>query len=229
MPLWLYVGRSSSQATDRRLLCATCNNDIMHCQGHPGHIELPFPMYHACFLDTVLKILKSVCFMCSGLLLTEEEMVFLAHQPNQARLSAACSMAKTKKRCPFCDAPRPTYSRNGCGIKAEWATDAPWQSDEEKAWCTRPFTQRESLSILRSVSDAHYETMGFDVERSHPVNMILTVLLVPPPNVRPTITMCATSGTRQRVFLPLYSFTLYPSLCGFPRVRTNISPPPPSV
>ena len=50
---------------DRRLLCGTCMQDIKLCQGHIGSMELPYPMYHIGFYDTVLKILRSVCFFSS--------------------------------------------------------------------------------------------------------------------------------------------------------------------
>ena len=46
--------------SDRRLLCGTCMKDVKQCQGHIGHIELPFPMYHISFFDTVLKILRMI-------------------------------------------------------------------------------------------------------------------------------------------------------------------------
>jgi DNA-directed RNA polymerase II subunit RPB1 len=140
-------------------------------------------------MDTVLKILRCTCFMCSRIVCTEDELAVAVQEPCLSRLNAVYGAARTKRRCAHCQAPRPTYTRIGTYIRTEWAADAAWESPEEMAVCTAPFTQRDALSILRSVPKDHLIVMGFDPETSHPADMILTVLLVPSPNVRPTITM----------------------------------------
>jgi len=53
--------------------CLTCSGDQVDCPGHFGHIELARPVYHVGLIDTVRKILKTTCFNCSKLLLTDQE------------------------------------------------------------------------------------------------------------------------------------------------------------
>ncbi|TPX13246.1 uncharacterized protein E0L32_006446 [Thyridium curvatum] len=45
-------------------LCTTCNLGQLLCPGHPGHIELPVPVYHPVFMDQVLRLLRAECVYC---------------------------------------------------------------------------------------------------------------------------------------------------------------------
>jgi len=71
-----------------------------------------------------------------------------------------------------------------------------WSSAEEKAACTKVFTARDALSILRNMSDEDVRVLGFNPLQSHPRNMILTTLLLPPPCVRPAVSVSEGSRTR---------------------------------
>ena len=65
-------------SVDRRHLCASCMRDARTCQGHIGYIELAYPMYHTGFIETVLKVLRTTCFMCSRLCATETDLAAIA-------------------------------------------------------------------------------------------------------------------------------------------------------
>jgi DNA-directed RNA polymerase II subunit RPB1 len=54
---------------DRSLRCKTCGADQQYCAGHFGHIELARPVYHIGFLAFVHRVLRCVCYNCSGLLI----------------------------------------------------------------------------------------------------------------------------------------------------------------
>ncbi|KAL8413861.1 hypothetical protein RB594_005194 [Gaeumannomyces avenae] len=45
-------------------LCTTCNLGPSSCPGHPGHIELPVPVYHPVFMDQTLRLLRAQCAYC---------------------------------------------------------------------------------------------------------------------------------------------------------------------
>ena len=81
-------------------------------------------------------------------------------------------------------------------ISIEWPDDFEWLDDAERDYCTAPFTAREALSILRNLSDDDVATLGFDAARSHPANMIVQNLVVPPPCTRPAI--YSSEGSRSR-------------------------------
>ena len=53
---------------DRTGRCQTCACDAKMCPGHFGHIELAKPVFHVPFLTKTIKILRSVCFFCSKML-----------------------------------------------------------------------------------------------------------------------------------------------------------------
>jgi DNA-directed RNA polymerase II subunit RPB1 len=54
--------------TERDRLCLTCKGSNVDCPGHFGHIELAKPMYHMGYIDSLVKILRCVCFNCSKIL-----------------------------------------------------------------------------------------------------------------------------------------------------------------
>lgn len=53
---------------DKHMKCQTCSGSMNDCPGHFGHLELAKPMFNIGFMNTVLKLLRSVCFHCSKLL-----------------------------------------------------------------------------------------------------------------------------------------------------------------
>jgi DNA-directed RNA polymerase II subunit RPB1 len=182
---------------DRRLLCGTCCRDVKECQGHVGHIELAFPMLHIGFFDTCFKTLRCVCFACSRVMLTASEIHALQQSrvEGKLRFQAAYGFIKGRKRCHECSMTQPQYTRTPLGIRCDWAADTPWMSEEERAYCTQPFTQRDVLSILNHITTADAELLGFN-EFCHPRSFVLTTILVPPPVARPAI--MASEGSRSR-------------------------------
>lgn len=55
-------------------LCATCNLGQSACPGHPGHIDLPAPVYHPVFMDQVLRLLRAQCANCHRLRLRRRDL-----------------------------------------------------------------------------------------------------------------------------------------------------------
>ncbi|OUU50638.1 MAG: hypothetical protein CBC12_05450 [Candidatus Puniceispirillum sp. TMED52] len=183
-------------SVDRRHLCASCMRDARSCQGHVGYIELAYPMYHTGFVDTVLKILRTVCFTCSRLCATEEDLASIKDTNGRHKLAALHNLLKSRKQCPHCGMCRPSFQRLPLGLKIDWPSDMEWECDEEKEFCTAHFTAKEALSILKNMTNADCEHLGFDPHMSHPKNMILQTLVVPPPCTRPAI--YASEGSRSR-------------------------------
>ncbi|KAI9736640.1 MAG: hypothetical protein M1834_000844 [Cirrosporium novae-zelandiae] len=54
--------------------CLTCGLDKIYCPGHPGHIELPVPVYHLAFMDQLLRLLRSQCVYCQRLRMPRTEI-----------------------------------------------------------------------------------------------------------------------------------------------------------
>ena len=58
---------------------------------------------------------------------------------------------------------------------------------------TQEITAEKAHEILKRISDEDCEALGFDIRYSRPDWMILTVLPVPPPPVRPSVMMDASA------------------------------------
>ncbi|KAK4119973.1 beta and beta-prime subunits of DNA dependent RNA-polymerase [Parathielavia appendiculata] len=55
-------------------LCRTCNLSQNQCPGHPGHIELPVPVYHPVFMDQAYRLLRSQCVYCYRFRMARHEL-----------------------------------------------------------------------------------------------------------------------------------------------------------
>ena len=97
---------------DRRIRCGTCKQNVHDCPGHCGFIDLGVPMYHN-FIDTSLKVLRSVCYFCGHLLGGENERDNGEYDESNAKVLflAVYAAARGRKQCPYCEGPQPVYSR----------------------------------------------------------------------------------------------------------------------
>ena len=179
---------------DRRILCGTCGRDMNMCPGHVGCIRLPLPCFNILFMDHALKCLRCVCFFCSRVALCDDDDVVLSTD-NKVRFTEVYTLTRNKKRCPHCAAPRPSYAiRASVAIRTEWAPNVEFCSDEERERAFVQFTAIDALSILSGISDADATLLGFG--GSHPLDLMVQNILVPPPIARPSITSSEGSRTR---------------------------------
>ena len=176
---------------DHSKTCQTCEQKMVFCPGHFGHICLAKPVFYIQFFDVVKKILKCVCFRCSKILVNVEGDLVkaclnkkLSRQKRWEMLYKICSKVR---RCG-------QETMDGCGAKQpEKITREPivkivmeWKdlSDDSKK---QIFNAEEILRILRRISDRDAEILGFSKKFNRPEWMIATILPVPPPAVRPSV------------------------------------------
>eukprot|EP00743_Colponemidia_sp_Colp-15_P005255 GILK01005654.1.p1 GENE.GILK01005654.1~~GILK01005654.1.p1 ORF type:complete len:1742 (+),score=310.58 GILK01005654.1:266-5491(+) len=198
---------------DKMMKCATCFCSMTDCPGHFGHIELAKPVFHVGFMNTVIKVLRCVCFHCSKLLADSSDMRFrnACKIKNPAkRLHAVLAVCRSKSVCEGgevedetvdaddeedvkekkkkvhggCGNSQPKYRKEGLKVHVEFK-EAPDDSSDKK----RLLTAEEAHYILKRISEDDCRSMGFNPLRARPDWMILTVFPVPPPPVRPSITM----------------------------------------
>jgi DNA-directed RNA polymerase II subunit RPB1 len=84
-----------------------------------------------------------------------------------------------------CGNQQPKISKEGLGMNAEFARGITESAIAKK----RPLLADEVFQILKKISDEDIRKMGLDPERARPDWMIITVLPVPPPHVRPSVAM----------------------------------------
>ncbi|CAN0918886.1 DNA-directed RNA polymerase II subunit RPB1 [Linum grandiflorum] len=206
---------------DRKMKCETCTANMAECPGHFGHLELAKPMYHVGFMKTVLAIMRCVCFNCSKILVDQDDHKFkqamkIRNPKNRLRkIQEAC---KNKKKCeggdemeahnrdldePLkkspggCGANQPNITIEGMKMNAEFKQQKKKSDDQdqmpEPVERKQTLTAERVLNVLKRISDEDCLLLGLNPKYARPDWMILQVLPIPPPPVRPSVMMDTSS------------------------------------
>jgi DNA-directed RNA polymerase subunit A' len=178
---------------DPGLRCKTCGGRVKSCPGHFGHIELVRPVVHPEFAKTIYSLLQSTCYNCHRVLLTDQQsddikaaiksIIVEDEDPKGAVLTnieeednriLLLKKLKSVKKCPYCATPQRK-------LKLERPTSFYLDTNKLK-----PDELRDWLS---RISDDDLKVLGIDPVATRPEWFIITTLLVPPVNVRPSITL----------------------------------------
>ena len=168
------------------LKCATCGGKVDECPGHFGHIELAMPVVHIGFIKEIKTFLDATCKSCGKIKLTEDEINSYRERFKEVSLSNSdpevigllskkvTDEASQRMVCPH------------CGVQQNKVIlDKPTTFREEGI----KVTPKEIRDRMERVPDEHLLFFGFNSEVARPEWMVLTVLPVPPINVRPSITL----------------------------------------
>ncbi|TIA40621.1 putative DNA-dependent RNA polymerase II largest subunit [Aureobasidium pullulans] len=203
---------------DRSVACGTCGEDMLECPGHFGHIELAVPVFHVGFVTKIKKILESVCHNCGKVLLDESVPAFaqaVRLRDPKRRFDAIHRLCKAKTTCDPDEAPedgedpkdalkkgkrshggcgnlQPTIRKDGLKLTGTWTY--PKDADSEQKQDKKLITPQMALNVFRNISTYDLARMGLNADYARPEWMILTVLPVPPPAVRPSVSV---DGTNQ--------------------------------
>lgn len=175
-----------------RETCMNCGASSSVCPGHYGFIVLSQPVYHPFFIDTVLKMLRMVCYDCGAFLANTENRSFtkaLEAQPGMARFGAMSHAVKgANKHCPLCDKVQPLYKRTtgGMNIFRCFPEDAAHMLEHGTTTGSVRLRASEARRTLSQVSQSAVVLMGLPRD-VRPEWMLAHTLLVPPPSVRPTV------------------------------------------
>ncbi len=143
--------------------CRTCGGLLKECLGHFGYIELARPILHIKFLPLILLCLKTTCQKCGRILLDEEGI-------KQKRIDKA----KTAKKCPYCGAKQE---------KVKLEKPSSFYIGKKRIFPT------EIRERLVRINNTDAITLGISPKSCRPEWAVLTLLLVPPVTVRPSITL----------------------------------------
>ena len=200
---------------DARIICGTCQIDSFKCNtGHPGHIEMPFPIYHPIYKDEfVYKMLVSVCYFCSNLLLSDTMLADLGAVQGEwlkeiykaCRNNVKLSRATTARSCPVCTCPQPAYTATHGGIEAGWraadvqmlpatlqrqiltAEELDVLTESAAVASSQKFSAYAALRILHNITDETAAKMDIITSLTRPENAIITALYVVPVDIRPPV------------------------------------------
>jgi DNA-directed RNA polymerase subunit A' len=165
--------------------CPVCGNTMHQCPGHFGHIELAKPVIHIGYVKQIYDLLRSTCWKCGRLLLTDDEIKKYTDLMNRLAqympqlLPKLYDHVKHKaskvSECPHCGARQRK-------IKLE----KPTNFYEEEVG-VRKLPPDEIRNRLANIPDGDVKLLGIDPKNARPEWFVLTVLPVPPAHVRPSI------------------------------------------
>lgn len=165
--------------------CDSCCNFQTLCPGHPGDLELRYPVISPLFMGDIMKFLKAVCFTCGRLYVNERNMTV-----SKERWLSEYSRGISQKHkvCIHCGEihPHPSWDKNDFttllierGIR---------NKDGKIVSAGKPekLHTHELVPILERISTSTLKKLGRPIT-SHPRNMIQYVLRIPPNTIRPEI------------------------------------------
>ena len=177
-------------------VCPTDGMTYIDTPGYFGRIELARPVFSIQHLKDIMKICKCVCFKCSRLLINKNQHKHILERSSAERWEYVSHLAIKVKRCG-------ESTEDGCGclqpdkIKLEGMATvmAIWENidtEEESGERTlqkvnMKLTPEIVLKIFKRISDDDVSFMGFSPTWSRPEWMIMQVLPVAPPAVRPSV------------------------------------------
>ena len=183
---------------EHNVLCQTCEQKNNFCPGHFGHIELARPVFHVHFFEYIRKLLRCICFRCSRVPVVLADSPEIRAMQNkrlsrQKRWELMYKLLSKIKKCPHCGMRQPDkVGRYGVlRIEMEWRTGGVASTSEDAVVETQPskvvLGAEDVLRMFRRMTDDDIGLLGFCKTQNRPEWMICTVLLVPPPAVRPTV------------------------------------------
>jgi DNA-directed RNA polymerase II subunit RPB1 len=161
--------------------CQTCYGNKHGCLGHPGHIVMNYPVWNPMFIGEGRKWLKLICFKCGKPII---DLAPFMKTVREKILDEASRVARVgNKRCIHCKEIHPIVKKNlGISPLALVAEIYDEKKQVEK-WVIYPHKAGE---ILSRISDEDVVRLGKSIS-SHPRNIILHSIQVPPVTVRPDV------------------------------------------
>ena len=159
------------------LRCKTCGQTMKYCPGHFGSLELVRPVIHVKFSKVIEDMLLTTCQKCGRIVLSEKALKEIEKDLGKGRdtiIKKLKAKAKKVKKCPHCGA-----------VKGKIMVDRPtnFYLDKQRIYPT------EIREWLERIPNEELKFFGLDPELVRPEWFVLTVLPIPPINIRPSITL----------------------------------------
>lgn len=163
--------------------CITCELKTKDCVGHFGHINLNIDIIHPLYYRVVLSFLKCFCMQCSKILVTKDhiELWDINSFQGEERFEIILKKLIKIRYCTHCNLQQPKYTLS--------TTDNIFIAQHKVGNVIEKITItiNEIKRIFDSISNDDIKLLGLNPSRTHPKNLILSVLPVLPPRSRPFI------------------------------------------
>ncbi len=196
---------------DPGLRCKTCGGRVKECPGHFGSIDLVRPVVHVEFAKHIHYILRSTCPNCYKILSKEKSRISVKVQEEVSKPQPNIQTSELQVTDSFSEVPKLTTEVEKELKDSQKEEKIPKDKKKKDVaacnYCnavlpeikllkpTTFYKDKEVMlpieirSLLAAISDEDIRNLGFDPMYARPEWMILTVLPVPPVNVRPSITL----------------------------------------
>jgi DNA-directed RNA polymerase subunit A' len=168
------------------LKCATCGGKVDECPGHFGHIELAMPVVHVGFIKEIKTFLDAACGTCGRVKLVPERLEEFRARVKEIESTTSDPDALSVASKKYVEEASSTPICPHCGAQQKKVfLDKPTTFREEQI----KITPKEIRERLEKIPNEELFLFGMNYEVARPEWMVLTVLPVPPINVRPSITL----------------------------------------
>ena len=157
------------------LRCRTCGGRVNECPGHFGIIELAMPVIHVGYAKEIKRLLQLTCRAC-GRVLPDAPSARSETPSDTDETSPAprTREGREERLCPHCHE-----------VQQRIVLDKPTTFREN----SHKITPKEVRARLERIPDEDVLALGLNPRFGRPEWMVLTVLPVPPVQVRPSITL----------------------------------------
>ena len=191
------VNDSRMGPVEEKTLCETCHKTMNNCPGHYGYIDLAVPIVNPEMKSCVLALLSTVCNFCSSMLLSKSFILSdktLMAKKGVDRLQALKALAEKCGKCPrkgvngedACTK-TPVYKKNDNKDSHIIRYTCQYVKGKNGSSSQNTIPIQDVYNILDGIKDEDLPYLGFGSHSTHPREMIMRAMLVPPPVCRPPL------------------------------------------
>lgn len=158
--------------------CQTCFQNKKACLGHPGHINLNYPVYNTIGFTEARKWLKLICHYCGMPVIPPEKYSSFS---TAKRLDLASKQARIGgKKCHYCGMSHVILKKHPTeplGFMADYYADKDIIE-------TKVFYPHQALEVLERITNETVVMLGKST-KMHPSILLIDAIQVPGLSVRP--------------------------------------------
>nr|XP_027207425.1 LOW QUALITY PROTEIN: DNA-directed RNA polymerase III subunit RPC1-like [Penaeus vannamei] len=213
--------------SQKDVTCETCGKNLSDCIGHYGYLDLARPVFHVGYFKNTIHILQNICKFCAHVLLKPKDKLALCEQSKRlssylqkkALYKRVNELCKKMSLCPYCSARNGTVKKlpplkivherfktvkKGDPLLTDYFTqfDTALEYNKEleaqlASNVVEFLNPSQVLDLFERIPLSDLPLLCMDQQFSHPKDLILTRLLVPPNCIRPSVISELKSGTNE--------------------------------